>query len=125
MAAIPRRPRWAPYILLTGILTIAACSLVQPVETPVDKQARAKALADGGKHADAARAYADLAAEQPAIHDSYELLSAEQWVAAGDAASARQALALVSDDDVPEGKVWFRMTFTSIPLFARVVSALM
>jgi hypothetical protein len=77
---------------------IAACSLVKPVETSVDRQARARSLAGEGKHADAARAYAELAADTPADRDSYELLSAEQWVAAGDLPAAKQALAAVSAD---------------------------
>jgi outer membrane PBP1 activator LpoA protein len=77
---------------------IAACSLVKPVETPVDKQSRARTLASEGKHADAARTYAELAADIPADHDNYELLSAEQWVAAGDLPAAKQALAAVSAD---------------------------
>ncbi|MGA2187282.1 MAG: penicillin-binding protein activator [Steroidobacteraceae bacterium] len=95
-----RRPRLTLYMMLTFSLITAACSLMRPVETPVDKQARAKALADGGSHADAARAYAELATgtADPAGHDSYELLSAEQWVAAGDVAQAKQALAAVSAD---------------------------
>ncbi len=55
-------------------------------------------MAAAGNHADAARAYAELAAGQPDSHDSYELLSAEQWVAAGDLTEAKQALAAVSPD---------------------------
>jgi outer membrane PBP1 activator LpoA protein len=100
MAAMSRRPRLTLYMMLTFSLITAACSLMRPVETPVDKQARAKALADGGSHADAARAYAELATgtADPAGHDGYELLSAEQWVAAGDVAQAKQALAAVSAD---------------------------
>jgi hypothetical protein len=77
---------------------IAACSLVKPIETSADKQSRARTLGLEGKHADAARAYAELAADLPADHDNYELLSAEQWVAAGDLPAAKQALAAVSDE---------------------------
>ena len=76
----------------------AACSLIKPEQTPVDKQARARALATEGQHADAARAYAELAAETPADHDNDELLSAEQWVAAGNVAAAKQALDAVSPE---------------------------
>src|SRR5450631_3471726 len=96
MGVISRRP-W----LLCAVLTlslIAACSLVKPVETSVDKQTRARTLGLEGKHADAARAYAELAADITADHDSYELLSAEQWVAAGNVPAAKQALAAVSAD---------------------------
>src|SRR3984957_13433912 len=102
MGAILRRPRLGaclrllPLCAVMTLSLIAACSLVKPVETPVDKQARARTLASEGKHADAAQAYAELAADIPADHDSYELLSAEQWVAAGNLPAAKQALAAVS-----------------------------
>lgn len=98
MAVISRRPRLTLCIVLTLSLIGAACSLVRPVETLGDKQAQAKSLAGAGNHADAARAYAELATEDPAEHDNYELLSAEQWVAAGNVAQAKQALAAVSPD---------------------------
>jgi hypothetical protein len=98
MAVISRRPRLTLCMVLTLSLIDAACSLVRPVETLGDKQAQAKSLAGAGNHADAARAYAELATEDPAEHDNYELLSAEQWVAAGNVAQAKQALAAVSPD---------------------------
>jgi hypothetical protein len=98
MAVISRRPRLTLCIVLTLSLIDAACSLVRPVETLGDKQAQAKSLAGAGNHAGAARAYAELATEDPAEHDNYELLSAEQWVAAGNVAQAKQALAGVSPD---------------------------
>ncbi len=98
MAAIPRRPRLAPYMVLTLALILGACSLVKPVQTPEDKQARALRLSQDGKHAESAQAYAELAASEPANHDNYELLSAEQWLAAGNVAAAKQAFAAVSPD---------------------------
>jgi outer membrane PBP1 activator LpoA protein len=98
MAAIFRRPRPALFAALGLLLIPAACSLLKPEQAPADKQERAVRLADEGKHADAARAYAELAAEAPPDRDNYELLSAEQWVAAGDIAAAKQALAAVSPD---------------------------
>jgi outer membrane PBP1 activator LpoA protein len=98
MAAISRRPRLRLCTTLALLGLAAACSLIKPEETPVDKQARARALVADGKHADAARAYAELAAETPADHDNDELLSAEQWVAAGNVAAARQALDAVSPE---------------------------
>jgi hypothetical protein len=82
----------------SAALLAASCSLVAPVETPVASQARARSLAGEGRHAEAARAYADLADAIPAEHDDYELLSAEQWVAAGNVAEARQSFAAVSPD---------------------------
>jgi len=96
MAVISRRPRLTLCMALTLSVLAAACSLVKPVEAPADRAAQAAKLAADGKHADAARVYADLAADTPADHDGYELLSAEQWVAAGRVADAKQALAQVS-----------------------------
>jgi uncharacterized protein len=96
MAAISRRPRLPLYAALTVSLILAACSLVKQAPTSEDKQERALHLARDGKHAEAAQAYAELAAEQPANHDDYELLSAEQWVTAGNVAAAKQAFATVS-----------------------------
>jgi outer membrane PBP1 activator LpoA protein len=98
MAVISRRPRLWLCSIMTLSMIAAACSLVKPVETPVDKQAAARTLASEGKHAEAAQAYAELASEAPADHDNYELLSAEQWVAAGNVPKAKQALAAVSAD---------------------------
>ncbi len=98
MAAISRRPRLALYAAVAVSLVLAACSLVKPEETPIDKQEQAARLVRDGKHAEAAQAYADLAAELPADHDNYELLSAEQWLAAGNVAAAKQAFAGVSAD---------------------------
>jgi outer membrane PBP1 activator LpoA protein len=99
MAVITRRPRQLLCAALAlGLLAAAGCSLLQPAPTAADEQSRAVALAAQGKHADAAQAYAALAARSPADHDSYELLSAEQWVLAGDVAAARQALAAVSPE---------------------------
>ncbi len=98
MAAISRRPRLAQIAVLALALIAAACSLVKPAETTPDKQEHAARLVHDGKHADAARVYADLALQLPAESDNYELLSAEQWVAAGNVAAAKQALAQVSPE---------------------------
>ena len=95
MAAISRRPRLPLYAAFTVSLILAACSLVKQ-QTPEDKQERALHLVQGGKHAEAAQAYTELSAEQPANHDNYALLSAEQWVAAGNIAAAKQSFASVS-----------------------------
>jgi len=92
MAAILRRPRLARIAILTVSLIAAACSLIKPVETSADKQAHAARLVREGKHAEAARAYDDLAMQLPAENDNYELLSAEQWVAAANIPAAKQAL---------------------------------
>jgi outer membrane PBP1 activator LpoA protein len=98
MAAISRRP-WLPrYAALAISLILAACSLVKPEQAPEDQQARALSLIQEGKHADAAQAYAELAAERPGESDNYRLLSVEQWLAAGNLAAAKQAFAAVSAD---------------------------
>ena len=83
---------------LAAALLAAGCSLLKPVPTAVQSQERAQHLAAEGKHSDAARAYAELAAQAPAERDNYELLAAEQWVLAGDTASAKQAMAEVSPE---------------------------
>lgn len=96
MAAIFERPRLGAAIL-AAVLIAAGCSLIKPEEpAAVSSQQRVQRLAADGKHADAARGYADLAARNPSDHDNFELLSAEQWVLAGDIASAKQAYAAVS-----------------------------
>src|SRR6202790_4413645 len=98
MAAILRRPRLPLYAALAVSLTLAACSLLKPEHPPEDKQERALRLGQEGKHTEAAKAYAELADLQPANHDNYELLSAEQSLAASDIAAANQAFAAVSAD---------------------------
>ncbi len=98
MAAISRRPRLTQIAVLALALIAAACSLVKPTENTADKQEHAARLAHDGKHAEAAKLYADLAMQLPAESDNYELLSAEQWAAAGNVAAAKQALAEVSPE---------------------------
>ncbi len=98
MAAMQRRPRPALFAAVLISVLAAACSLVKPVETPAEKQEQAAHLVRDGKHAEAARAYGDLAVQVPADSDNYELLSAEQWVAAGNIAAAKQAFAQVSPE---------------------------
>ena len=98
MAVISRRPRLAQIAVLALALIAAACSLIKPTETTLDKQEHAARLVHDGKHAEAAQLYADLAVQLPAESDNYQLLSAEQWVAAGNIAAAKQALAQVSPE---------------------------
>ena len=103
MAVIWRRPRLmigkALPVILAASLLGAGCSLVRPEQPPaVSAAARAQQLVADGRHADAARAYAELAVQTPADHDNYELLSAEQWVLAGDTSAAKQAYATVSPE---------------------------
>jgi outer membrane PBP1 activator LpoA protein len=98
MAGISRRPRMPLSAALALALILAACSLVKQENAPQNEQDHAQHLVGEGKHAEAAQAYAELAGEQPANHDNYELLSAEQWLAAGNIAAAKQSFAAVSPD---------------------------
>jgi hypothetical protein len=98
MAAISRRPRLAQIAVLALALIAAACSLIKSTESPQDKQEHAARLVHDGKHAEAAQLYADLSVQLPAESANYQLLSAEQWVAAGNVAAAKQALAQVSPE---------------------------
>jgi outer membrane PBP1 activator LpoA protein len=98
MAAIPRRPRLPRCAALALALILAACSLVKQEQPAVDEQSRAVRLAQEGKHAEAADAYARLAGTQPASHDNYELLSTEQWLAAGNLAAAKQSFAALTPE---------------------------
>jgi uncharacterized protein len=99
MAAISLRPRLALAAVLALALLLPACSLVRPEEPgPSSAQERAQRLAAAGNHAQAAQAYADLAAQSPADRDNYELLSAEQWVLANNIEQAKQAFAAVSPE---------------------------
>jgi outer membrane PBP1 activator LpoA protein len=98
MAAISRRPRLALCAAFAISLILGACSLVKPEQPLLDKPEQAAHLMRDGKHAEAARAYAELSVEDPANHDNYALLSAEQWLAAGNIAAAKQVYASVSAD---------------------------
>ncbi len=99
MAAVRRRPWFVAGIAAIVFSLAVACSLVQPpAPAPADNQAPALRLAHENKHADAARAYQELADRPSANHDYYQLQSADQWVAAGNIAEARRALGLVSAD---------------------------
>src|ERR1700735_3651378 len=83
MAAISRRPRLPLYAALTASVVLAACSLMKTEQVPEDQQAHAQQLDQEGKHTEAAQAYAELAARQPANGDNYQLLSVEQWLSPG------------------------------------------
>jgi outer membrane PBP1 activator LpoA protein len=112
MAAMRRRPWFRLGWLLANLLAEAACSLMQPVETRPDPQAQVQRLAQSGHHAEAARGYAELAANTPANRDYFELQSGDQWIAAGNLAAAHQALASVSPD-----------ARTKLPILRALVSA--
>jgi uncharacterized protein len=95
MVLTSRRPRLALGAVLLSVWA-AGCSLVRPEETPLDRQGEAAQAAREGKHADAAQDYAQLAGLAPADRDNYLLLAAEQWLAAGNIANAKQSFEQVS-----------------------------
>ncbi len=96
MAAFRRRPSRSIWAIAIASATLAGCSLVRPVELPAAGNADAVALAQQGRHVQAAQAYATLASSHPAEHDYYELKSAQQWLASGNPGDAQRALASVS-----------------------------
>ena len=98
MAAIRRRPWLVLCAVLTVTASIGSCSLLQPTQAPLDRQEQAARLIRDGRHADAARLYAEMAEAPGADRDYYELQSADQWIAAGNLANAHKALATVSPD---------------------------
>jgi outer membrane PBP1 activator LpoA protein len=88
-------------VLLASLIASlqTACSLVQaPDEPTVDGRGQVERLVRDGRHGDAARGYADLAASLPTDHDYYELQSADQWIAAGNPTEAARAFEAVSPD---------------------------
>ncbi len=106
MAAFRRRPSRSIWALAIASAALAGCSLVRPVELPgTGGNVDAAALAQRGRHAQAAEAYATLASSHPGERDYYELKSAQQWLASGNAGAAQQALAGVS----PAANVRFPM----------------
>jgi outer membrane PBP1 activator LpoA protein len=112
MVAIRRRPWLARCCVLALAGVQFACSLVQPSAPQAAPRPQVERLVRDGKHAEAARAYADLAANSPADRDYFDLQSTDQWVAAGNLAEARKALALVS----PEAR-------TKLPILRALVAA--
>jgi len=102
MAAVSPRPRAQfsapPFLAAMLCLLAAACSLLKPADNEIDLQEQAARMVREGKHTQAAQTYAELAAQRPDDHDNYELLSAEQWLAANNIAAAHQAFGAVSAD---------------------------
>lgn len=98
MAATIRRPRAAFGAALAASLLLAACSLVRTTEGPADRQEQAARFVHEGRHAEAADVYLQLAQQQPAEHDNYQLLAAEQYIGAGNVGAAKQAFAAVSEE---------------------------
>ena len=98
MAVITRRP-WLALCALTSVAAvIASCSLINPSQVPLDRQEQAARLIRDGKHAEAAKLYAEMAGAPGADRDFFELQSADQWIAAGNLADAHQTLATLSPD---------------------------
>jgi outer membrane PBP1 activator LpoA protein len=112
MVAIRRRP-WLQRCCVLALAAVQfACSLVQPSAPSAAPRTQVERLVRDGKHAEAARAYSDLAANSPADRDYFDLQSTDQWVAAGNLAEARKALATIS----PEAR-------TKLPILRALVAA--
>jgi uncharacterized protein len=98
MAVITRRPWLALCGLISAVVVIASCSLMQSSQAPLDRQEQAAKLIRDGKHAEAAKLYTEMAGAPGADRDFFELQSADQWIAAGNLAEAHKALATLSPD---------------------------
>jgi uncharacterized protein len=95
MAHTAPRPWMAVAFASLFGLIISACSLMPELAGEGGVQ-RAEKLVRDGQHAESARAFAQLAATPSAQQDYYRLRAAEQWVEAGDLASAEALLRSVS-----------------------------
>ncbi len=79
-------------------LLMCACSLVQPDEAEPGSPNRADRLARESKHAEAAAEYNTLAAGGSPQREVFQLRAVEEWIAAGNIAAAKQALAALPAD---------------------------
>jgi uncharacterized protein len=95
MAQKAPRPWMAVAIASLFGLFFSGCSLMPEVSGEGGAQHAEKLVRDG-RHADSARAFAQLAAAPSAQQDYYRLRAAEQWVEANDLAAAEQILRTVS-----------------------------
>jgi outer membrane PBP1 activator LpoA protein len=110
---LERRLRWWTGLAVVFVLVAAGCSLLGAVPSgPASALDQARRAAAEGRHADAAREYAQLAQTSPADHDNYVLLAAEQFVLANDPHAAESEFATLS----PEGA-------TKLPVSRALVAA--
>jgi outer membrane PBP1 activator LpoA protein len=98
MAPITRRPCLVLYVVLAVAATLVGCSLINPAPTPVDRQEQVARLVRDGRHADAARLYAEMAAAPGADRDYLLLQSADQWIAADNLSDAHTTLGRLAPD---------------------------
>ncbi|MFN7212781.1 MAG: penicillin-binding protein activator [Lysobacteraceae bacterium] len=94
--AVPSRPFRPVVLLAPGLLALAlaGCASVPADRSPTAAEQQARALADSGRHADAARAWGVLAAQAGgADAATFHLYAAEALWRAGDAGAAAAALA--------------------------------
>ncbi len=85
-------------VVIAALLALDGCSLVAPAAIAVDPLEQTQRLVREGRHAEAARGFAELAASHPDNRDYFNLQSADQWIAAGQVKAANTALAAVSAD---------------------------
>ena len=71
------------------VSALAACAPSGPEFRPDASETDPQRLAQAGRHAEAARAWLELAAEQPAWADEARIAAARQWLQAGELHDAR------------------------------------
>ena len=99
MAAVRRRPWSLPTVALSIGVAAAGCTLIAPLPpTPADRLSGPQHLVREGRHAEAARAYAEIAQSGSPDSDYARLQSAEQWLAAQNLTEAQRVYAQVSPD---------------------------
>ena len=103
---------------LTAVLllsTMAACTPTGSGPRPDSLPQDPERLADSGRHAEAARAWLTLAAEQPAQADEARIAAARQWLKAGELGEARKLIGQLRGADMNSAMA-FRVALLSAEL---------
>ena len=103
---------------LTAVLllsTMAACAPTGPEPRPDSLPQDPERLADSGRHAEAARAWLTLAAEQPAQANEARIAAARQWLKAGELSEARKLIRRMRKAD-QDSAMAFRVALLSAEL---------
>ncbi len=103
-------------LLLIGLLA-AGCQTTPATGDYRQAEARADALAESGRHQDAARIYIALAGEtQGEERNRLTLLAVDEWLLAGDAARARNAFASTTRPADPDAQADWTLTAARLDL---------